>query len=89
MVIVDDHGVLKTEPCIETGELWLWGDARDNGKDKLVWEFEDCETESQFTDSAERNDARARTEAGLGYRRSTDRRTPFSTVAVCEPGKDC
>jgi len=26
-----------------TGELRLWGDVRENGKDKLAWELEDCE----------------------------------------------
>jgi len=26
-----------------TGELWFWGGVRENGKDELIWEFEDCE----------------------------------------------
>jgi len=41
MVTVDLHVVLSTESCIVTGEPRFWGDVRENGKDKLVWEFED------------------------------------------------
>ena len=86
VVIVDHHTVLKAEPCIVTGELWFWGDIREDGKDKLVWEFEDYERIDQHTDSIERNGARARTETGLVYRRSTGGWMSFPTVAVCEPG---
>ena len=89
MVIVDHHTVLKTELCTVAGELRLWGDMRKNGKDKFVWEPEDCETVGQYTNSNERNDARARTEAGLWCRRPSDGWLPFFTVAVCEPGKGC
>ena len=42
MVIAGVHVVLETEPCILTGEPWIWGDARENGKDEFVWEFENC-----------------------------------------------
>ena len=43
MVIVDRQFILNTEPCVVTDELW--GDVRENGKDKLVREFENCESE--------------------------------------------
>jgi hypothetical protein len=42
MVIVDLHTILNTEPCIVTGEPRVWGDVGENGKDELVWEFENC-----------------------------------------------
>jgi len=43
MVIVYLHTILGTEPRIVTGELRFWGDVEEYGKDKLVWEFENCE----------------------------------------------
>ena len=43
MVITNLAAVLNTEPCVVSGEAWVWGDAGENGKDKLVWEFENCE----------------------------------------------
>ena len=42
MVIVDPQFILNTEPCKVTDELR--GDMREDGKDKLVWEFENCES---------------------------------------------
>jgi len=42
-VIIDHHIILEAEPRTMTGELWFWGEVRENGKDKLVWEFENCE----------------------------------------------
>ena len=47
MVIVDRQFILNTEPCVVTDELW--GDVRGNGKDKLVREFENCESEIKRT----------------------------------------
>ena len=89
MVIIDHHTVLEAEPCIVTGKRWFWGDMREDGKDKLIWDFEDYERVGRHTDSTDRNGARARTEAGFGCRRSTDGWTPSPAVAVCESGKDC
>jgi len=43
MVIVDLHIILNTKSCLVIGEPRLWGDVKENGKDKLVWELEDCE----------------------------------------------
>ena len=43
MMMIDHHTILKAEPFIVTGEPWFWGEARENGKDELVWEFENCE----------------------------------------------
>jgi len=42
MVIVDLHIILSAESCIVTSESRLWGDVRENRKDKFVWELEDC-----------------------------------------------
>jgi len=42
MVIVDLHIILGAEPCTVTSELGLWRNVRENGKDNLIWEFEDC-----------------------------------------------
>ena len=43
MAIVGHHTVLKTESYIVIGEKWFWGDVREDGKDKLVREFENCD----------------------------------------------
>ena len=40
MVITNLAAVLNTEPCVVSGEAWVWGDMRENGGDELVWEFE-------------------------------------------------
>jgi len=42
VVIVDLHIILGAESCVVTGEPRFWGDVVENGKDKLIWEFEDC-----------------------------------------------
>jgi len=42
MAVVDLHRVLDMEPCILASELRFWVDVGENGKDKLVWEFENC-----------------------------------------------
>ena len=34
---------LSAEPCMVTSKLRERGDVRENGKDKFVWEFENCE----------------------------------------------
>ena len=43
MVIVAVHTIRDTESCIVTDEPRVWGDVRDNRKDKLVRKFENCE----------------------------------------------
>ena len=43
MVIIDLHVVLEAESCVVTGEPRVRGDMRENAKDKLIREFEDCE----------------------------------------------
>ena len=43
MVIVHPHTVLEAEPCMVTGEPRFWGDVGENGKDELIWEFENYE----------------------------------------------
>jgi len=43
MVIADIHTILEAEPCIGTGEVRVWGDVGENGKDEFVWELENCE----------------------------------------------
>jgi len=43
MVVVDLHPILDTKTCIRTGELRVWGDVGENGKDEFVWELENCE----------------------------------------------
>jgi len=43
MVIVDLHTILHAVPCITTGEMRIWGDMGEDGKDELVWELENCE----------------------------------------------
>ena len=42
MVIVDPQFILNAKPCVVTDEIW--GDVREDGKDKLVREFENCES---------------------------------------------
>ena len=46
MVIVEPLTIQTTEPRVATGELRIWGGVRENGKDELIWEFEDCENET-------------------------------------------
>lgn len=41
--MINFPAVLNPELCVVSGEAWVWGDARENGKDKLVREFENCE----------------------------------------------
>ena len=65
------------------------GDVRENTKDKLVWEFKNCEVESINIGSEELIRPLVLTEAGLGRGRSIDGRTPVVlTKALCEPGKE-
>ena len=55
------------------GELRIWGDVRENGKDELVWEFATEKTErGRLTVNIllKKTDARARTKASLGCGRS-------------------
>ena len=40
MVNVDPEFMLNTEPHPVAGMLGVWGDMREDGKDKLVREFE-------------------------------------------------
>ena len=40
--VVDFHTILNAEPCIATGEVRIWGDVGENGKDQLIRELEDC-----------------------------------------------
>ena len=56
------HAVLETEPCILAGELRGRGDAREDGEDEFVWEFEKCRNEMQRDCGlVQRSDTRART----------------------------
>ena len=65
------------------------GDVREDTKDKLVWEFENCEVESINIGSKELTRPLVLTQAGLGRGRSIDGRTPvFLTKGLCEPGKE-
>ena len=43
VVVTDSPHMPNTKSRIVTGELRVWGDVRENGKDKFVWEFENCE----------------------------------------------
>ena len=43
MVTIDLLTTPSMVPRMTTDESWIWGDVRENGKNKLVWEFEDCE----------------------------------------------
>jgi len=67
MATHDEQVILNVEPCVVTDELHFWRDVRENQKDKLVWEFENCEI-CQYP--AKGIDARTCTEAGLGCRGS-------------------
>ena len=43
MIIADSLLMQSTESRIMTGVSRVWGDVRENGNDKLVWEFENYE----------------------------------------------
>jgi len=43
MVFTDVHPILNTVPCIVTSEMRVWGNMREDGKDELVRELENCE----------------------------------------------
>ena len=43
MVIIEPEIILSTEPYTVTGVFRIWGDVRENRKDKLIREFENCE----------------------------------------------
>ena len=43
MVITAVPAIWNTESGIVTSEPRVWGDVRENGKDKLVRKFENCE----------------------------------------------
>ena len=45
MIIIDPKVVHHMKLCIVTGELRVRGDVREDGMDKLIWEFENCEAE--------------------------------------------
>ena len=36
-----------TEPCVGTGEPWVWGDVREDRKDKFIWKFENYKSEME------------------------------------------
>ena len=42
MVIVDSHTILKAEPGIVVGVLWVRRDVREDGKNEFVWEADNC-----------------------------------------------
>ena len=44
MVIFYPRAILNAEPCVGTGQQWVWRDVGEDGTDKLVWELENCET---------------------------------------------
>lgn len=48
VVITDPKIIHHTEPCIVTGKLRVWADVREDGKDKFVREFENCEVGSRL-----------------------------------------
>ena len=39
--------IRNTETCIVIGEQRVWGDVREDGKDKLVWEFKHYQSEME------------------------------------------
>jgi len=43
MVFTDVHPILNAVPCIVTGKVWIWGNVREDGKDELIRELENCE----------------------------------------------
>ena len=49
MVIIGLLATQNLEPCILIGEPRIRGNVRENGKDKLVWEFENCENERNIS----------------------------------------
>ena len=53
MEIVGPPTTLNIRPEVVTGVLRIRGDVRENRKDKLVWEFENCEVGSINTRSKE------------------------------------
>ena len=48
MMIVDAHAILNVVPCIATGEMGVWGDMGEDGKDELVRELENCENGMRY-----------------------------------------
>lgn len=65
----DPPGKLNAKPCIVAGELRVWGDMRENGKYKFIWEFENCENGIARINIQPKGLTRKRTGAGLGCRR--------------------
>ena len=47
MVIADPHTIRNMEPWVVTEEPWVWGDVREDGKDKLIRKFENYESEME------------------------------------------
>ena len=91
MIIANLHTVLDTEPCVVTGELRVWGNMREDGKDELVWEFENYENGTkQINFQYEGLVVRVRTEAGLGCGRSEGNNdwASFQTEAIRELGEE-
>jgi len=43
MVIADLHTILNAVPRIAAGEMWVRGDVRENDKEELGWELENCD----------------------------------------------
>ena len=90
MVIIALLATQNPEPCILIGEPRIRGNVRENGKDKLVWEFENCENKRNIlTFYPKKNDKRARTEACLRRRRSIDGWMLLPTEVMYDPGKGC
>ena len=43
VVVADPPRILDAESCVVADEPRVWGDAREDVKDKFVRQFEDCE----------------------------------------------
>ena len=70
MIIAGVHIVLGTEPCVVTGGFRECGDVRGNREDEFVWEFENCKDGMRRGWCMVRGLVKARTVAGLRFRRS-------------------
>ena len=43
IVVPAQHATIRhVEPGIVTGEVRVWEDVRENGKDEFIWKFENC-----------------------------------------------
>ena len=85
--IADHHPTFNSKPRVVTGACGLRarGDVREDGKDKLVREVENCENGMDRLTFSEGSCARAHTEAGLGRRGSIDGWVSFPNEVIRKP----